>query len=174
MLLLLVTFSLRAGSGEFRLAEAAQSQDSDAVRSLLKQHPDVNAAEPDGATALAWAAHWDNLDIASLLIAAWADVNAANNNGITPLWLACSNGSAAMVEKLLEAGADPVGNHLPAGETPLLRCAASGNVAAVKSLLARGVDVNIAEKSGQTPLMWALEERHPEVARERCRRQCCI
>ena len=68
--------------------------------------PDVNVSQADGATALMWAAHWDDLRTADLLIRAGANVNAANDLGVTALSLACTNGSAVMVERLLKAGAD--------------------------------------------------------------------
>ncbi len=58
----------------------------------------MNAAQPDGATAVAWAAHWDDLEIADLLIRAGADVNTPNDLRVTPLMLASTNGSAAMVD----------------------------------------------------------------------------
>ena len=44
--------------------------------------------------------------MADRLIRAGADVKAANRYGVTPLSLACINGNAAMIEKLLKAGAD--------------------------------------------------------------------
>jgi ankyrin repeat protein len=134
------------------------------VRSLLRQHADVNAAEADGATALAWAAHNNDLEMADLLIAAGAKVNAANDYGITPLWLACSNGSAPMVEKLLKARAADANLAQWTGATPLMMCARTGNVKAVKALLSRGARVNAAEsKEGQTALMWAASRSQPEV-----------
>ena len=40
------------------------------------------------------------------LIRAGANVKAANRYGVTPLWLASVNGNAAVIEMLLEAGAD--------------------------------------------------------------------
>ncbi len=46
-----------AATVDLRLVEAAKNQDREAVRSLMKENVDVNAAQPDGATALAWAAH---------------------------------------------------------------------------------------------------------------------
>jgi len=165
MLFLLSIGSFGAPASDFRLIRAVQNKDTEAVLSLLKQHVDVNSPGPDGATALAWAVHWDDLNTTNLLIGAGAKLNAANDNGVTPLWLACYNGSGIMVERLLEAGADPNASSLPAGETALLRCAGTGSLDAVKSLLAHGADVNAKEKAEQTALMWALEERHPEVAR---------
>jgi ankyrin repeat protein len=124
----------------------------------------VNAAQPDGATALAWAAHSNDLETAELLIRAGANVNAANDYGVTPLSLACTNGNAAMVNALLAARANP-NAALAAGETVLMTCARSGNVDAVQALLAHGADVNAKETRGQTPLMWAVAEKHPAVAR---------
>ena len=58
-------------------------------------------------TALHWAAYHDDLEMAKLLVHAKANVKAANRYGVTPLSLACTNGNEAMVELLLEAGADP-------------------------------------------------------------------
>src|ERR1700730_8194205 len=74
-----------AATSPERLADAVQRQDKEAARALLKQHPDVNEAQSDGATALAWAAHWNDLETADLLIRAGANVNSANELGVTPL-----------------------------------------------------------------------------------------
>src|SRR6266705_5597213 len=96
--LTLSTLSLLVASAgmaaDLRLVEAAKAGDKVAVRSLLKQHVDVNAPQADGATALSWAAYQDDLETADLLIAAGAKASTANDNGVTPLWLACANGSA--------------------------------------------------------------------------------
>src|SRR5271167_3749267 len=70
LLPLVTTASVSAA--EFPLADAAQRQDWDAVRRLLNQRVDVNARQPDGASALAWTAHWDEADVADLLIHAGA------------------------------------------------------------------------------------------------------
>src|SRR6266478_4009300 len=90
-----------------RLVEAAKHRDVDRVRALLREHVDVNSAMPDGATALHWAAQWDDLDLADLLIVAHARIDTADVYGVTPLSLACTNGSVAMITRLLRAGADP-------------------------------------------------------------------
>ena len=105
--LLAVASLVPASRDDLRLVEAVKNGDKAAVRSLLTQHADVNAAQADGTTALAWAAERDDLQTAELLIQARANVNAANDYGATPLWLACTKANAAMVEKLLKAGANP-------------------------------------------------------------------
>ncbi|MGH9787043.1 MAG: ankyrin repeat domain-containing protein, partial [Terriglobia bacterium] len=86
--------------------------------------------------------------------------------GVTPLFLACKNHSAAMVGKLLDAGANPNAALLRTSETPLMTCSRTGNADAVKALLARGADPAAKETwRGQTALMWAVEQDHLDAAR---------
>ena len=93
-------------------------------------------------------------------------MKAANRYGVTPLYLACVNGSAPMIAKLLDAGAD-ANAATTEGETALMTVARTGNVEAAKVLLAHGADVNSKEQwRQQTPLMWAVAESHPEMAQE--------
>jgi ankyrin repeat protein len=147
-------------------ANAAQNRDTDALKALLRQRVDVNAAQPDGTTALHWAAHWNDTEAVNLLLRAGADARAANRYGATPLSEAVVSGSAAMIEALLNAGASPKTITSQDGETVLMTAARAGNVAAVKLLLDRGADVNAKENyKGQTALMWAAAERHPEVVK---------
>jgi len=152
---LLVT-SMLAAAADTRLADAAQNADRNAVRSLLAQKAEVNAAQGDGTTALHWAAFNDDLEMAKMLVGAGASVKAATRVGsITPLFMACKNGSAAMIELLLKAGADAnaTDEH---GTTALMTAAASGSAAAVKMLVEHGADVNAREGAhGQTALMFA-------------------
>src|SRR5262249_51093138 len=94
-------------SPDAQLVEAVKNPDTVLLRALLKQGADVNSPQNDGATPLHWAAYEDHLEAADLLIRAGASINAANDMGVTPLWVACTNGSAAMIARLLEAGANP-------------------------------------------------------------------
>lgn len=159
----LAASSLVFAASDLRLVEATKHGERETARSLVKQHVDVNTADGDGTTALAWAAHRDDLETAALLIGAGANVNVANDYGVTALSLACVNGNAAMVQKLLEAGANPNAARLT-GETPLMTASRSGSVDAVKLLLARGADINAKETArGQTALMWAVAENHKEA-----------
>jgi ankyrin repeat protein len=147
-----------------QIADMAMKGDMDAVRSLIKQHPnDVNASLPDGGTALLWAAYWNDDTAVEALLAAGANVNASNREGFTALSQACTNGNAGMVETLLKAGADP--NSFQAeGQTALMTAARAGSAEVVKALLDHGAEVNSKESwRGQTALMWAAAENHPAV-----------
>ncbi len=165
LIALLLVVSFEAAAAPVRLIDAVKAADKTAIRSLLQQHVDVNAAEPDGATALHWAARANDLQTAEMLIRAGANVKAANRYGVSPLYLACTNGNAAMIELLLKAGADP-NSALPEGETALMTAARSGNTDAVNALVAHAADINRKEAwRGQTALMWAAAEGHSDVIR---------
>ena len=103
-----------AGAQDLRLIEAIRGDSGDSVAALIAAGIDVDARQPDGATALHWAAGRDDLASAKRLLAAGADPDAANDYGVTPLFLAATNGSAAMIERLLAAGAT-AGAALPTG-----------------------------------------------------------
>ena len=90
------------------LIVAVRAVDVAAVRALLAEAVDVNARQPDGATALHWAMHREHVEIADLLIGAGADVDTANDLGVTPLLMASARGHGELVERLLAAGASPV------------------------------------------------------------------
>ena len=162
----LVAAALASAAGpDRRLVDAARDRDAAAVAALLKQKADVNAPDPDGATALHWAAHWNEVETADRLLRAGANVNAANEYGATPLWLASVNGSTAMIDRLLMGGANP-NAAIKSGETPLMTATRSGNLAAVETLIVAGADVRARETvRGQNALMWATAERHLDVMR---------
>ena len=154
-MLLLMSVAQLAASNAVDLVEAVREGDREAVRSLLNESADVNAAQADGATPLAWAVHRDDLETVELLINAGADVNSANVYGVTPLSLACTNRNAIIVDKLLKAGANP-NLAQDSGETPLMSCTRTGTEEGARSLLLHGADVNVRTvERGQTAVMWA-------------------
>ena len=157
--------SLSAAGNSIPLIDAVKAGNVESVRTLIKQRVDVNAASPDGTTALHWAVKSNSRALAQLLIAAGAKANAANRYGVTPLTLAVTNGSGALAEALLKAGANPnvtVGE----GETILMAAARAGNVETIKALVAHGADVNAAEQwQGQTALVYAAVENHADAVK---------
>jgi ankyrin repeat protein len=162
-LLSIISFSALAQTD---LIEAAKSQDWDSVRSLLnKKGMDVNATQPDGATALAYAAYWDDVESVQLLLKAKADPNIGNDYGVTPLMLASENRSAAMVKTLLDGKADP-NVAMWSGETLLMSAARTGFMEAIHLFLDHDADINATDpRRGQSALMWAISFGHPDIAK---------
>jgi len=155
-----------AAAASSPVADAAQRQNREALRTLLRQKADVNTPQVDGTTALHWAVRLDDLDTADLLIRAGAKVGAANREGVTPMQLAALNGNAAMIEKLVKAGADPNAPLSASGDTALMFAARTGTTDALKVLLETGANVNAKETwGGTTPLMFAAAERHPAAVK---------
>jgi ankyrin repeat protein len=162
---LLCTAGTVAAAGKSDVADAAAKGDRAAVRTLIQQKADVNAAQIDGATALHWAVYREDAELVDMLARAGADAKVTNREGVTPLMMASLYGNAAIIDRLLKAGADAKsvsGN----GETMLMFAARNGNPAAVKLLIEAGADVNARERLRQTTaLMWAAEQKHPEAVK---------
>jgi ankyrin repeat protein len=136
------------------------------VEALLRAHVPVDSAEGDGMTALHWAAYQNNLPLAELLLSAHANVNAKTRiEAATPLFMACQNGSAQMIELLLNHGARATGANT-LGTTPLMIAAASGSADAVRVLLKHGADPNSRESAHQqTALMFAANYNRGDAIR---------
>jgi ankyrin repeat protein len=155
-----------AGAAVSDVADAAMQGNKEAVRSLIQKKANVNAPQIDGTTALHWAVQADDLETADLLIRAGANVSAANRAGAAPMLLAAVNGNAAMIEKLIKAGADPNAALTKFGDTALMMTAKTGKADAVKVLLDHNAQVNAKETWGDTTaLMWAVSEHHPAVVK---------
>ena len=162
---LAITFATAVSAAPFalalsELATAIQDGDAAAVRTLIRNKTDVNAAERDGTTPLQWAVYSENLPIVEQLIKAKADVNSPNREGMTPLALAAEAGNVDIVRKLLDAGAE-VNKTLNNGETPLMMAARTGNVGVINLMIERGATINAVENlRGTTALMWAASNRN--------------
>ncbi len=142
---------------EAPVADAAMTGNLEAVRGLLRQGADVNAAQGDGMTALHWAAERAQIEMVEILLYAGGRVDAVTRIGhYTPLHLASKAGSAPVTRRLLEEGANVQAKTFPAGTTPIHLAAASGQTDVLEPLIEYGADVNALEaSSGQTPLIFA-------------------
>jgi ankyrin repeat protein len=163
-LALFVALSVGITAAESPVADAAARGDRDAVKSLLKQAADVNAAQGDGMTALHWAAMSGDVELAQMLIVAGANVKATTRLGsYTPLYLASQQGHGNVVQALINAGGD-VKTGTPNGTTPLMVAAASGDVDAVRALVEAGADVNAKDGvRAQTPIIYAAASNRAAV-----------
>ena len=98
-------------AGETALMHAAHHGHVAAVEVLIAAGADVNAQSPQGWTALAKAAYNGEtergyVEVIEVLADAGAALDARIFFGITPLMLAAGGGDAAVVESLINAGAD--------------------------------------------------------------------
>jgi len=160
---LLLSISSWAAAAE--VADAAMKGNREAVRALLERKADVNAPQVDGTTALHWAVRLDDVETTDLVLAAGANVSARTREGVLPMQLATLNGNAAIISRLIKAGADVNAPLTTSGDKALMIAARTGKVDAVKALLDAGADVNAVETwGGTTPLMWAVTEGHHDVA----------
>jgi len=155
LIALLLTIAVSA-AGTAPVADAAMARDREAIKTLLKNGADVNAAQGDGMTALHWAARNGDAELTQMLLFAGANVKATTRlGGYTPLMMAADQGHATVIAALLSGGADAkAANAL--GTTALMLAAQSGNAQAVTTLVENGAEIEAKEKTfGQTPLMFA-------------------
>ena len=141
---------------ESLVADAAQEGDLEAVRALLQQGADPNAAQPDGLTGLHWAALNDELGIAEILLYAGATVSPVTRvGGYTPLHLASQSGHGVVARVLLEAGAD-ANAYTTTGVSSLHFAAQADAAEAIIALIEHGAEVDARDTfSNRTPLMFA-------------------
>ncbi len=152
-----LTIAVGAAPTSSPIADAAMKGNREAVRTLIQQGADVNAAQGDGMSALHWAADKGDAELTELLVYAGANPGAVTRIGqYTPLHLASRAGSAAAVQALLKGGAKVDAKTSVSGATPLHLAAAAGDPAVVTALLDAKADINAKESEWeQTPLIFA-------------------
>eukprot|EP01033_Poteriospumella_lacustris_P005852 gene5852-4202_t len=92
-----------------------------------------------------------------LVCEAYVDVNqcSTTRNGFSPLMAACQIGHIEVVTLLLSNGAD-IHHRGENARTAIFYAALSGCVHCVRALLLRGVDVNLLDHRGHSPLLATL------------------
>lgn len=152
----LLLLTLAATPPDARVADAAERQDLEQVRSLLRQGADVNAAQADGMTALHWMALNGSEEIGRVLLYAGAHVEPTTRvGGYTPLHLATRRGHGEVVGLLLEAGADP-DRKTTTGATALHFAAEADDAEAIRLLAEHGAEVDARDTFlERTPVMFA-------------------
>jgi ankyrin repeat protein len=123
----------------------AMRYDANGVMAELLKHPkiDLEAASPNGTTALMMAAFKHNKAGVNALIARGAQVN---RKGWTPLHFAATAGDVEIIKTLLAHRAE-IDCASPTGFTPLMLGAREGMEDAVKLLLREGADATLKDNA---------------------------
>ncbi|MBW1743404.1 MAG: ankyrin repeat domain-containing protein [Deltaproteobacteria bacterium] len=153
------------------LFSATRWHQTQMIEWLISKGADVNAKSRAGQTPLHMACGIGMLDIVELLLAHGADIQARTDTGDTPLSLAQEDEHADVVELLRKHGAkesaqatqskepikEPQKNEQSIEDanklsSELFEAIQSNNLERVKELVAQGVDLNVRDSRGNTPL----------------------
>ena len=163
--------------GNTLLMWAVRKRGDTAVRMLIKAGADVNTRDRNGNTPLEVAISRSDARTAGLLIIAGADVNTRDRNGNTLLEVAINKGNLSAVGILLNAGAKVTADTFKLAERKnnanIMAVLERADFAAQDKLISaiqsrRGVErlkplieatgnLNAVDKSGMTPLKWAVD-----------------
>ncbi len=147
------------------LMAAASRGDVTAVRSLIAQRADVNAADVDGTTPLHTAVWAGEPAIVDALLTAGAKASVANAFGMTAAYIAAEQGNAAILRRLLDAGAEPNTTD-GSGDTLLMAAVRARDLDTVRLLVERGARVETTDPElGHTALMWAARVDAGDIAK---------
>lgn len=180
-------------TGENLLMEAAEQDDLEKIKILLKHHANIDSQDIQSNTPLMYAAKNGNANAFELLLAYGADPSLKNNEGKTsydfiqesslseaeknrlwllmkvflrpkPIYLATVEGNINLLEKLLQQETD-LNARDTFERTPLMWAAIKGDRDAILMLLANGDQINLQDQEGMTPLMLATKFGQEEAIR---------
>jgi ankyrin repeat protein len=120
---------------------------------LLKYKADINqvTADAEQQTALHLAIMRQRLELVAVLVANKADLHAKNASAMVPIALAALQGNAELVKFLHEQGSD-----LYKSKALFYAANCGHSSAALEYLLDTGMDINMPDKKGYTPLFSAI------------------
>lgn len=160
----------RDDRGATPVVRAAYGNHVDTAAALTGAGANVNVADDTRQSAylIATSEVGDDLRLLDLTLASGAEINARDRFDGTGLIRASERGYARVVDRLLGAGIDR--DHINrSGYTALLEAVIYGDggpphLATVQNLVRGGVNVNIADRGGTTPLRYAERRGQRAVA----------
>lgn len=187
--------------GNTALMLAVQTRSREFVAMLQLVGADARARRSDGSTVMMDAATSGHTGVLNEILKtepALEEIDAAREDGVTPLMAAVETGERSIVDRLLDAGANPNvqtnegvsplmiavtrgdramtqllrdrGAVLGDNQGQLLVEARRGNLPRVQQLLDAGVSANLVGPRGSAPLLEAVQGGHFDVAAELIRR----
>lgn len=125
------------------------------MRELVEAGYDVNQRDSETVTLLHWAAINNRKEIIAFFIEKGAEVDAIGGElDATPLHWATRQGHLDAVVLLMNAAADPTLRDAE-GCSCIHLAAQFGHTALVAYFVARGVNPDLEDRGGMTPLMWS-------------------
>ncbi|XP_050408666.1 serine/threonine-protein phosphatase 6 regulatory ankyrin repeat subunit B [Patella vulgata] len=136
------------------------------VQKLIKSGLEINLQNKFGETPLHLATKYKNECIVDMLLKTHGcGVDLSDKMGITPLMLAVEQNEIGFIKLLSQHGAD-VNKQDIFGESSLHRLIQNGNKSVVDVLLSsRACDINLSDKWGITPFMFAIEQNETQIAK---------
>ena len=160
-----VLIEAKGDMGRTPLHVASVNGDMAIVKMLVKAGADVCTTDIDGDTCLTLAAHFGHTETVRYLVGLKdVDVNHKDTNGNTALLLAADEKHVAVVEVLIDAGADIDGKDED-GRSPLLLASKRGAPDIVKMSVKAGAGVCVTDNNGDTCLTLAAAYGHTETVR---------
>ncbi|HXN22316.1 MAG TPA: ankyrin repeat domain-containing protein [Candidatus Dormibacteraeota bacterium] len=148
------------------IVDAVAAGQIERVQQLVeKDRALADSFSPDGFPVFALAVTFGHKDVAEYLLSRGAGVNRVSTNptGYTALTGAVAMGRTELVAWLLSSGANANHRYGP-GYSPLHEAAANGRLEMVRLLVAAGADTAALTTDGKTPLAFAEERNHVDVA----------
>ncbi len=154
-------------NNSFALIEACNKNSINLVKSLVENGADVNQPDGNGNTPLFIACKNGNKALAKYLIDNGADVNQPDGNGNTPLFIACDRWYIDLAEYLIDRHSAKLNSRIinGYGKDLLFKAYEKENGNTVKSLIENGMDVNIEDENGKTPLLMACLWNNENLAK---------
>lgn len=132
------------------------------VLELIKQFANINQQTKGGATSLLLASENGHTETVNTLLTNKADVNLCKKGGITPLYIASCQGNYEIVKELLQYEKevnDSNPKHLLSIATK------NGHEKIVQILIEKGVNVNVCDEDGLTPLLIAAKKGYSNIVK---------
>lgn len=147
------------------LHHAAEIGDVDIMRLLIgaTNNIDIKSDNEVKVTPFYMAGLNGHLELIKILADKGADINSPHSIGNTPLFTALEKGYIEIAKELLHIGADP--SYIHDNYTLLHLASELGDVELVALIVSKGIDVNVKNIHGTTPILWASEANKIDVVK---------
>ncbi|XP_067125162.1 serine/threonine-protein phosphatase 6 regulatory ankyrin repeat subunit B-like [Centruroides vittatus] len=158
-------FNRQSKYGWSPLLYACRAGHPNLVKVLLQHGARVDIFDESGKAALHLAAEYGHHEVVDILLQNNAFVNSRSKKGLTPLHLAAKHGYNGIVQHLVADHGAVLDALTLIKKTPLHLAAEKGKLDVCSTLLELNADAHAIDNQGQTPLLLAAENDHPEIVK---------